>query len=55
MNDLSNNFVNTGVIQIFETWSINRIKVQNVQKLQILAVLASSVASILKRPHEITI
>ncbi len=37
-----------GVIQIFETWSINRITVQNVQKLLILAVLASCVASILK-------
>ncbi len=35
-------------IRIFETWSINRITVQNVQKLLILAVLASSVASILK-------
>ncbi len=37
-----------GVIQIFETWSINRITVQNVQELLILAALASSVASILK-------
>ncbi len=45
---ISNFWIFWPVIRIFETWSINRITVQNVQKLLILAVLASSVASILK-------
>ena len=38
--------VRSAVIQIFETWGINRITMQNVQKVLFLDVLASSVASV---------